>query len=186
MPPFGHECLLTIRCDCSNWLQSPTHFIHYFIHYIPCWVCTVPHQGHHGLDVSLILSLDLRTAHLQNECVDLSGVPLLSIAFSETFPLLLKPHPPFPCVHLWITSASRVNLPLSVWSPLPWRRPLFYWCKLYSRWLWKAKLGFVIFHINRREDFLKIKAVENKKNNSTYKGWGQGPGDEGILHWMGR
>lgn len=92
MLPLGHECLRTIRCDCSTWLQSPTPFIHYFVHCIPCCMCTVPHQGHHELDVSLVLSLDLKTAHLQSECVDLSGVPLLSLAFSEALPLHLKPH----------------------------------------------------------------------------------------------
>lgn len=74
---------------------------------------------------------------------------------------------PFPCKHLWITSASRFILPLTVWPLLAWRRPLFYWCQLYSQWLQRANLGFIIFHIKRRENLLKIKAVKSKENNST-------------------
>lgn len=71
-----------------------------FIIPVPCCVCTVPYQGHRELDVGLIFSLDLKIVHQQNEYVDLSGVPLLSIAFSEALTLLLKPHPLFPCIHL--------------------------------------------------------------------------------------
>lgn len=124
-----------------------------------------------------------QTPYLQNEHVDLSGVLLLPVDFPGAFTLLPKTVPSIskdtPCGSYQPLDSCCLQ---SVWVLPPWRKPFFSWCKLYSRWLQKTKLRFVIFHINRRQNFLKIKAVENEKNNSAFRSWEGGAGYE-DLHW---